>query len=108
MKKILIFTALICVFSNSFAQVGIEFNLTSTWPELLKLSASTNKLIFLDCYTTWCGPCKGMAKDVFPDKVVGDFMNKTFICTSRDMEKGEGIELNKTYKAYIPGYPTYL
>ena len=108
MKKILLFLTFICFFFNSFAQGGIEFNLTSTWTELLKLSSSTDRLIFLDCYTTWCGPCKGMAKDVFPDKTVGDFMNKTFICTSRDMEKGEGIELNKTYKKFIPGYPTYL
>ncbi|MCK9303909.1 MAG: DUF255 domain-containing protein [Bacteroidales bacterium] len=75
---------------------------------MISIAESRNKLIFLDCYTTWCGPCKGMASEVFTDKIVGEFMNGNFICTKRDMEKGEGVELNTKYKSFIPGYPTYL
>jgi len=109
MRTLLLFAILIFASSvNGLCQEGIEFDTKSTWNELLQKSASTQKLIFLDCYTSWCGPCKGMAKDVFPDAAVGDFMNKNFICTKRDMEKDEGITLNKKYKQYIPGYPTYL
>lgn len=87
---------------------GIQFIEDKPWQELLTQAGKDNKLIFLDCYTTWCGPCKAMAKEVFPLPEVGDFMNANFINTKFDMEKGEGIELNKKYKKFIPGYPTYL
>lgn len=87
---------------------GIAFDTSKTWQELLSQSAAANKYVFLDCYTSWCGPCKGMSENVFTQKAVGDFMNANFICTKRDMEKGEGMELNQKYKSMIPGYPTYL
>jgi thioredoxin-related protein len=106
-KTILSVLFFLCVLAG-YAQEGIIFDTTHTWDELLELSGKTGKLIFLDCYTSWCGPCKGMAREVFPDKKVGEFMNQTFICTKRDMEKGEGVELHKKYKEFIPGFPTYL
>lgn len=87
---------------------GIKFIEDKSWQELLTLARDKNQLIFLDCYTTWCGPCKAMAKEVFPLPEVGNFMNANFVNTKFDMEKGEGIDLNKKYKKYIPGYPTYL
>jgi thiol-disulfide isomerase/thioredoxin len=61
-------------------------------------------VIFVDCYTTWCGPCKIMARDVFPDKEVGDFYNQHFINVKMDMEKGEGPKFGKTYP--VSAYPT--
>ncbi len=108
MKKSLFSVLFFLCVITVFAQEGIVFDTTSTWKELLEVSGKKGKYIFLDCYTSWCGPCKGMAREVFPDKKVGEFMNKNFICTKRDMEKGEGIVLNKRYKEYIPGFPTYL
>jgi thiol-disulfide isomerase/thioredoxin len=62
----------------------------------------------MDCYTTWCGPCKGLAKDIFPQKKVGDYFNSNFINVTYDMEKGDGKMLNAKYKKYIIGYPTML
>lgn len=64
------------------------------------------KLIFMDCYTTWCGPCKFMTNTIFPMQSVGDFMNKNFVNVKYDMEKGEGIELAKKYN--VKAYPTFL
>lgn len=89
-------------------ETGIKFVKDKTWQQILTMSGEQGKLIFLDCYTDWCGPCKAMAKDVFPLKEVGDFMNPNFINVMMDMEKGEGIDLYKRYKEYIPGFPTYL
>lgn len=87
---------------------GMQFVEDKSWQEVLSIAGQENKLIFLDCYTTWCGPCKAMAKDVFPQPEVGDFMNANFINVKMDMEKGEGLELSKKYKKFIPGYPTFL
>lgn len=108
-KSGIIWLFLLFAIQNGKAQqTGIQFIEDKSWGEILELSKKQDKLIFLDCYTTWCGPCKMMAKEVFPLKEVGDFMNPNFINVKFDMEAGEGIDLYKTYKKYIPGFPTYL
>lgn len=105
MKKILVL-ALICSFSVTvFAQEGIEFN-HGTWSEVLATAKKENKIVFVDAFTVWCGPCKWMAKNSFPDKAVGEFFNENFINAKIDMEKGEGIEIAKKFK--IRAYPTLL
>lgn len=61
------------------------------------------KLIFLDAYAAWCGPCKRMAANVFTDAAVGDYFNKNFVNLKIDMEKGEGVQLSKQYQVqYFP------
>lgn len=84
---------------------GIEFD-HSPFAELQKKAQAEGKLIFIDCYTSWCGPCKMLAKNVFPRKDVGDYFNSHFINTKIDMEKGEGVDLAKKYE--IKAFPTLL
>ena len=84
---------------------GIQFN-HSSWKEIVAQAKKENKLIFLDAYASWCGPCKWMAKNIFTNDGVAEFYNKTFINAKIDMEKGEGIELAKKYS--IKNYPTLL
>ena len=62
--------------------------------------------MFIDFYTSWCGPCKMMMKNVFPLKEVGDYLNARFVCVKIDAEKGEGPELAKRYK--VKAYPTFV
>jgi thiol-disulfide isomerase/thioredoxin len=87
------------------AQDGIQF-FEGSFEEAKNESAKQNKLIFMDAYTVWCGPCKRMAAEVFPQKQVGDFFNKNFINMKVDMEKGEGRDIAKKYGIY--SYPTLL
>lgn len=68
--------------------------------------SKSDKLIFIDCYTTWCGPCKKMANEVFPTEGAGKYFNANFINAKFDMEKGEGIDLMKKYK--VAAFPTFL
>ena len=85
---------------------GIRF-FEGTFEEALELAKKENKLIFMDCYGSWCGGCVQMEKKVFPLKEVGDFFNANFICLSRNMDRHpESKELNKRYN--IAGYPTWL
>jgi len=102
-KQLLLLTALLCSMVG-FSQ-GIIFE-TGTWKEVLAKAKQTNKPIFVDVYTTWCGPCKMMSKDVFPQEVVGTFFNDKFINYQIDAEKGEGVDLAKLYT--VTAYPTYL
>ena len=104
MKKI---SLILFVFFSmiTFGQ-GMKFEENKSFKELLAIAKKENKLLFLDAYTTWCGPCKLMAKNVFPQESVGQFYNANFINSKIDMEKGEGIDLAKIYS--VRAYPTYL
>lgn len=76
-----------------------------SFDEALTAAKQEKKLVFIDFYTTWCGPCKKMSTQVFPQKNVGDFMNAKFIPLKMDAEK-EGLELAKKYQ--VKAYPTYI
>ncbi|HMZ23915.1 MAG TPA: DUF255 domain-containing protein, partial [Saprospiraceae bacterium] len=86
--KILTF-ALIALMVQSGLGQGMTFE-TGNWASILKKAKKEKKLIYLDAYTSWCGPCKMMKKNVFPDAAVGEYFNANFVNAQIDMEKGEG------------------
>lgn len=93
---------------NLYAQTpttGVQFS-HGSWSEILELAKRENKAIFIDVYTEWCGPCKKMAAEIFPQQKVGDVFNAHFINYKIDAEKGEGIQLAAKYEARA--FPTYL
>lgn len=104
MKKLFIIL-LTLLTSGLYAQDGIQFS-HGTWKETLAKAKAENKLVFVDVYTSWCGPCKQMVNNIFPLKAVGDKFNASFINYKVDAEKGEGIDVASTYK--VNAYPTYL
>lgn len=87
------------------AEKGIMFY-DASWKNVAAKAAKENKLVFMDIYTTWCGPCKMLRKSTFTDKAVGEYFNTNFVNTSVDAEKGEGIEIANKY--HIEAYPTLL
>lgn len=91
--------------SAASVQKGMVF-FQGTWADLLKESQKTGKPIFLDAFAAWCGPCRMMAANTFPDEEVGKFYNEHFINYKLDMEKGEGPALKMKYR--VTHYPTYL
>ena len=73
----------------------------------LEVAKAEGKLLFVDFYATWCGWCKRMDRDLFPQKNVGDFMNKQFVCIKLDAEKAEeGAPYMEKYG--VKGFPTYV
>ena len=106
MKYTLFVVALLWSIGAWAQEGGIQFHKDSKWADLLAQAKAENKLIVVDAYTTWCGPCKMMDRDVFTDKEVGQFYNANFINAKFDMEVGEGLELAKTYE--VRAYPTIL
>lgn len=86
-KSIIFMCVCQCVALAGFAQ-GVEFRDIS-FAGALKAAKAENKTVFMDCYTSWCGPCKMMTNDIFPQEKVGKYMNENFVCVKYDMEKGK-------------------
>lgn len=106
MKRLIVLALALAGFAAAGqTQEGISFE-HGAWKETLAKAKKENKLVMLDAYTTWCGPCKWMAKNIFPMKEVGDFYNKNFVSAKIDMEKGEGVALAEKYN--VMNYPTFL
>ena len=104
MKKILI-ALFLSFFLLSFSQESINFEDT-TFKEVLAKAKREKKLVFMDAYAAWCGPCKLMEKNVFPLPAVREYYNANFINARFDMEKGEGREIAMKYG--VRSYPSYL
>ena len=105
MKQVYFIIAMLCGLALGGQAQGIRFA-EGSWKELLETAKKEGKLIFVDCYTEWCQPCKQMEQQVFPSKKVGKFYNEHFINVKMDMEKGEGPVILNTYK--INAFPTLL
>lgn len=87
------------------ASAGIEF-FKGSWEEALAEASRQDKLIFIDAYTVWCGPCKYMAANIFPDERVGQFFNQHFISVKLDMEKDESASFRAKHR--VTAYPTFF
>lgn len=84
---------------------GTQF-FKGTFAQALAKAKQENKKLMVDCYTLWCGPCRYMATNVFPNDTLGKFMNEHFVCMKLDMEHVEGPERNKTF--HVKAYPTFI
>jgi thioredoxin-related protein len=91
--------------SGSTAAPGIAF-FEGNWNEALEQAKKENKLIFLDVYATWCGPCKQLKANTFSNAEVGGLYNESFINVALDGEMGEGKRIASLYK--VRGYPSLL
>ena len=101
--RIIILFFFFCLFTSQIIGQGIDF-FHGSFDEALEMAKKDGKVIFVDAYTTWCGPCKRMARNTFPDPAVGAFFNENFVNMKIDMEKSEG----KKFKAKYPvqAFPT--
>ena len=82
---------------------GIHF-FEGSWDEALAFAKNENKSIFLDVYASWCGPCKLLKKNTFPDIEAGKYFNENYINVKIDGEKGVGIKVARELK--VKGYPS--
>lgn len=84
---------------------GIAF-FRGSWAEAVDKAREEHRLLFVDFFTEWCGPCYNMAHQVFTLSSVGDFYNSHFVNIQIDAEKGEGAELARKYAVRV--FPTYI
>ena len=87
---------IICVFTIGTRGEGIRF-FKGSFQDALKQARAENKKVFVDFYTTWCGPCQLMSKNIFPDDEVGEYFNKYFV----------NYQINAEDKAFLPEVKRY-
>lgn len=86
--KFIILTFLFLGFMNiSHAQMEFkDIVKSSDWESAITEAKESGKLIFLDIYATWCGPCKYLESTIYPDSALGKYYNSHFINLKMDGE----------------------
>jgi len=105
-------------FAKDSLQNSIHFVQGVSWARILDKAKKERKFIFIDCYATWCGPCKKMDKEVYSISEVGNYYNDRFICVKMQMDKTKSDPdsirteyvdaANLASQYHINGYPTLL
>src|SRR5260221_8961830 len=127
MKSFLISVLLFSISQTSFTQSldtatsedrRILFEPGLSWEQVKTKAKAENKYIFVDCYATWCGPCKLMDKEVYPNDTVATYINEKFIAVKLQLDSSK--QDNENVKSWyatarkigeeyeITGYPTFL
>lgn len=118
MKKYFLCSLLLFPLFIMAQETGVHFEHGLTWQQVQAKAKAENKPVFIDCFATWCGPCKYMSKVVFADEKASKFFNENFIniklqldITDADNEEvkswyATGKEIAKTYNVNV--YPTFL
>lgn len=88
--------------SSTTAKEGIKFY--DNLEEAKKIAKEENKLIFLDAYASWCGPCKMMERKVFNNEDVSSYYNSNYINVKIDFDKNPKLRRHYNVRAY----PTLL
>ncbi len=104
--KLISLLVLVTCFTGLKAQdkkEGIKF-FKGTFHQAIDKAKKEKKILFVDFYTKWCGPCKRMEQTVFTQKKAGDFFNKKFICLQLNAEQPENMDVVKKYK--VEAFPT--
>jgi thioredoxin-related protein len=97
---------------------AIQFESGISWKDIQAKARAENKYIFMDCYATWCGPCKYMSEKIFTLPEVGEYFNTHFINVKVQIDetKSDSEEIRRWYpdaqsitKEYsIGSFPMYL
>jgi thioredoxin-like negative regulator of GroEL len=70
----------------------------------LAKAKAEDKIVFLDFYASWCGPCKVMDRTTFAEENIREWLSKNAIALKIDAEK----DLESAGKYGVNSYPTLV
>lgn len=87
---------------------AIDFQSVVSTPieNILQQAGDSNKLVFVDLYAVWCGPCKYMDENVFKLPSIVNKFSKNFVNYKVDVESFDGVNVSLNYS--VNSFPTYL
>lgn len=74
--------------------------------ELRAKAVVEKRTIILDFYTTWCGPCKKMTKEIESDEQASKWIKEKYLFYKINAESFDGVDLAQKMK--VNSYPTYV
>ena len=70
-----------------------------------EMALKADKLVFIDLYADWCGPCRMMEERVFKREDVGDYFDRHFVAAKYNVDRPTGRALMQRYgRGSIPFY----
>jgi thioredoxin-related protein len=97
---------------------GIQWVKDLTWDQVKEKAKTENKRIFIDAFASWCGPCKAMDKEIYPNDTIGNYFNSRFVAVKLQIDKTKNDDqyvknwyrtaetLNREFR--ITSYPTLI
>ena len=73
-----------------------------SFEQAVEKSKTEKRKIFIDVYTDWCGWCKVMDKNTFPDPEVAKLLNEKFYAVKLDAEQTADINFRGTTFKFVP------
>lgn len=74
-----------------------------SFEEAEKMASKQGKLLFVDFYATWCGPCRWMEETTFQNEEVKSALKSNFISVRVNIDDFEGFALKSKYDVrYLP------
>lgn len=99
-------------------QSGIKWTEGMNWEQVKQKAKHESKFIFLDVFATWCGPCKLMDKEVYPNDTLGKYFNEHFISVrvQSDRTEKDNVQVTTWYndaeeiikKYRVEGFPSFV
>jgi thioredoxin-related protein len=62
-----------------------------SWQQAIELNKTAPRKLLVDVYTDWCGWCKVMDKQTFPNDTIAEYLNKNFYCVKLNAEMRDSI-----------------
>ena len=98
----LIFLTIIMSFDPNKSVEFVKGSLNS----VLFQAKKEDKLVFVDFYADWCGPCKMMSQTTFQDAKLANYMSDNFVAYQVNIEATDGISHKIKYNIKV--LPTLL
>lgn len=103
MKKL--FLAVIMMVSSLAVMAQVE-NFKGNLSEAIAKAKAENKKVMLIVSTTWCGPCKMLANNIFPTPVSGNYINPRFVVIKYNVDVADPDNVSKLFD--VKAYPTIV
>jgi thioredoxin-related protein len=70
---------IVILWQVSNVSYGQSIHFETSWNAAKNKAKEEGKYIFVDCYATWCAPCKQMDREVYTADLVGKYVNARFV-----------------------------